>query len=96
MKNQERQSLKRNIILINREKKDQLINLKQEQFMKENGKEVLEMVRELRDGQTGLCILGSGKRIELMARANSFMLMGTSMKVSGLMIKLMDLVSTDM
>jgi hypothetical protein len=96
MKSQEKLSLKRNMILINREIEGLLINSKQELFMKENGREVLEMVRVLRDGQTGLCILVSGKKIELMAKANSFMWMEMNTKDSGLMTKLMDLEYTDM
>jgi hypothetical protein len=84
------------MILISREKSVLLIRSKQVQYMKENGREVLEMVRVLRDGQMVPHILVSGKRTELMARASSSMLMAMSMKASGPMTKPMALVSTGM
>jgi hypothetical protein len=96
MKNQKKLLLRNNIILTNKENKDHLINSRQVQFIMDNGKEVLEMGMENRNGPMVLLILVNGVKTELMERVDSFTLMETSMMDCGLMIKLMVSVYTNM
>lgn len=96
MKNQKKLLLRNNIILTNKENKDHLINSRQVQFIMGNGKEVLEMGMENRNGLMELLILVNGVKTELMERVDSFMLMEISMMDCGLMIKQMALVFTSM
>ena len=73
MKNQGRLSLSVYIIQINRGSKDLLINSKQEQFIKDSGKVVLEMALVSRHGQMVQSILENGERIGLTERVDLFM-----------------------
>jgi hypothetical protein len=79
-----------------REKKDLLILLRQEPHTLGSGLEDLEMGLVFRYGQMELVMKVSGKITELMGMESSSMLMGISMKETGLMIKQMDLVCTFM
>lgn len=60
--------------------------------MSGSGMEDLEMVTENKHGLMEQNILVSGEKIEHMEKVDSFMLMETFMMVSGLMIRLMDMV----
>lgn len=75
---------------------EDLINLKQVLFMKENGKVHLEMDMVNKYGQMELNMLEIGNRIELMERVNSFISMGMCMMENGKRIKQMDMVCTCM
>ena len=67
-----------------------------EQFIKENGllKKIKKMDVVYRFGQMVLDTTDSGEMAWLMARADLYMLKEMSMRENGLMIKLMDSVST--
>ena len=80
-------------IQLPKERKDQHILLKQVQHIQVNGLEGSEMDKEFKFGQMEHDIRDNGKIIELMVMDSLFMLMGTFMKETGLMIKLMALVS---
>ena len=64
--------------------------------MKENGlfTEILDKEKEGKYGQTVQCMKDGGKIIKLMAGEDLFMQMAMFMTGNGLMIKLMELVST--
>ena len=93
--NHEKHSLEIDLTLINLEKSEKLISLNQEQLIKENGEEAFEMVMESKYGQMGLDTRVNGKIIELMDKANSFMLTKMNTKVNGLMTKRMEEEFTD-
>lgn len=93
--NHEKHSLEIDLTLINLEKSEKLISLNQEQLIKENGEEAFEMVMESKYGQMGLDMRVNGKIIELMDKANSFMLTKMNTKVNGLMTKRMEEEFTD-
>lgn len=96
MKNQKKQLLRNNTILTNKENKDLHINLKQELYIPDNGKEALEMVKENKVGQMELAILVNGKKTELMEREDLYMWMGIFMMGYGPTIKLTDMGSINM
>ena len=58
---------------MNLDSRDNLTNIKQDQFMMENGKEDLEMDTELRNGQTVQHMKDNGKTIKHMEKENSLM-----------------------
>ena len=70
-------------------KKDPRTDFKQEQYTLVSGKEALEMDLGSKHGQMVLNMSVNGEIIELMEKANSFMLMVMFMKDSGQMIKQM-------
>lgn len=72
-----------NMILMLRGKRGIRINSKQAPHTTENGSVVSEMDTVFKNGQMVLNMRGSGKTIELTARASSFILMETSTMGSG-------------
>ena len=64
--------------------------------MKENGRTMLGMVLGFRNGQMVLSMKGIGWIIRHVGLGNSCMLMGMYLKDNGKMIRLMDLVCTNM
>ena len=70
-------------------RKDNRINLIQDQYIQENGKAISEMAMESRCGKMVPSTLVNGEITKLMVRENSSMLMEIFIRANGQMIKQM-------